>query len=143
VEDLIASKVLNRFRVRSLTGSLKSDDGADVAMANKSSADTAGRVARAARQFPQRERREPQTEQPEIGISGDAQPPDHELPPSHQTRSTVAARQQPQPHGQRRPATRHRPACGHAQLALLGWCFQHRPSLGRDRCPDTELSPTS
>ncbi|MDR1186115.1 MAG: recombinase family protein [Bifidobacteriaceae bacterium] len=57
LEDLIDAKVLNRFQVRSVTGSLKLDTDADVAMArvlvamaNKSSADTARRVARAARQ---------------------------------------------------------------------------------------------
>jgi DNA invertase Pin-like site-specific DNA recombinase len=57
LEDLIDSKVLNRFQVRSVTGSLKLDTDADVAMArvlvamaNESSADTARRVARAARQ---------------------------------------------------------------------------------------------
>ena len=57
LEDLIDAKVLNRFQVRSVTGSLKLDSDADVAMArvlvamaNKSSADTARRVARAAKQ---------------------------------------------------------------------------------------------
>jgi len=57
LEDLIDAKVLSRFQVRSVTGSLKLDSDADVAMArvlvamaNKSSADTARRVARAAKQ---------------------------------------------------------------------------------------------
>ncbi|MDR3360680.1 MAG: recombinase family protein [Bifidobacteriaceae bacterium] len=57
LEDLIDAKVLNGFQVRSVTGSLRLDGDADVAMArvlvamaNKSSADTARRVARAARQ---------------------------------------------------------------------------------------------
>jgi hypothetical protein len=57
LEDLIDAKVLSRFQVRSVTGSLRLDTDADVAMArvlvamaNKSSADTARRVARAARQ---------------------------------------------------------------------------------------------
>jgi hypothetical protein len=57
LEDLIDAKVLSRFKVRSVTGSLKLDTDADVAMArvlvamaNKSSADTARRVTRAARQ---------------------------------------------------------------------------------------------
>jgi DNA invertase Pin-like site-specific DNA recombinase len=57
LEDLIDAKVLSGFRVCSVTGSLRLDTDADVAMArvlvamaNKSSADTARRVARAARQ---------------------------------------------------------------------------------------------
>ncbi|MDR1635583.1 MAG: recombinase family protein [Bifidobacteriaceae bacterium] len=57
LEDLIDAKVLNGFKVRSVTGSLRLDGDADVAMArvlvamaNKSSADTARRVARAAKQ---------------------------------------------------------------------------------------------
>ncbi|RXW33489.1 recombinase family protein [Propioniciclava flava] len=57
LEDLIDAKVLGRFGVRSVTGSLRLDTDSDVAMArvlvamaNKSSADTARRVARAAKQ---------------------------------------------------------------------------------------------
>lgn len=57
LEDLIDAKVLNGFSVRSVTGSLRLDTDSDVAMArvlvamaNKSSADTARRVARAAKQ---------------------------------------------------------------------------------------------
>lgn len=57
LEDLIDAKVLGGFGVRSVTGSLRLDTDSDVAMArvlvamaNKSSADTARRVARAARQ---------------------------------------------------------------------------------------------
>jgi DNA invertase Pin-like site-specific DNA recombinase len=57
LEDLIDAKVLNGFRALSTTGSLRLDNDADiamarvmVAMANKSSADTARRVARAAKQ---------------------------------------------------------------------------------------------
>jgi site-specific DNA recombinase len=57
LEDLIDAKVLYGFDVHSTTGNLKLDTGSDVAMArvlvamaNKSSADTARRVARAARQ---------------------------------------------------------------------------------------------
>jgi DNA invertase Pin-like site-specific DNA recombinase len=57
LEDLIDAKVLGGFQVCSVTGSLRLDSDADVAMArvlvamaNKSSADTARRVARAARQ---------------------------------------------------------------------------------------------
>ncbi|MDR0592510.1 MAG: recombinase family protein [Bifidobacteriaceae bacterium] len=57
LEDLIDAKVLYGFGVRSVTGSLRLDTDADVAMArvlvamaNKSSADTARRVARAKRQ---------------------------------------------------------------------------------------------
>ena len=57
LEDLIDTKVLAGFTVRSVTGSLRLDTDSDVAMArvlvamaNKSSADTARRVARAAKQ---------------------------------------------------------------------------------------------
>lgn len=57
LEDLIDAKVLGGFWVRSVTGSLRLDTDSDVAMArvlvamaNKSSADTARRVARAAKQ---------------------------------------------------------------------------------------------
>jgi len=57
LEDLIDAKVLHGFMVTSTTGSLRLDSDADiamarvlVAMANKSSADTARRVKRAARQ---------------------------------------------------------------------------------------------
>ncbi|MCT1874279.1 MULTISPECIES: recombinase family protein [Micrococcales] len=57
LEDLIDAKVLGEFGVRSVTGSLRLDTDSDVAMArvlvamaNKSSADTARRVARAAKQ---------------------------------------------------------------------------------------------
>ena len=57
MEDLIDAKVLGGFAVRSVTGSLRLDTDSDVAMArvlvamvNKSSADTARRVARAAKQ---------------------------------------------------------------------------------------------
>lgn len=57
LEDLIDAKVLDGFSVRSVTGSLRLDTDSDiamarvlVAMANKSSADTARRVARAAKQ---------------------------------------------------------------------------------------------
>ncbi|MDR1187829.1 MAG: recombinase family protein [Bifidobacteriaceae bacterium] len=57
LEDLIDAKVLHGFAVASTTGSLRLDSDADiamarvlVAMANKSSADTARRVKRAARQ---------------------------------------------------------------------------------------------
>lgn len=57
LEDLIDAKVLSGFRVLSTTGSLRLDNDSDiamagvlVAMANKSSADTARRVARASRQ---------------------------------------------------------------------------------------------
>ncbi|OAV62977.1 recombinase family protein [Enteractinococcus helveticum] len=57
LEDLIDAKVLGGFSVRSVTGSLRLDTDSDVAMArvlvamaNKSSADTARRVARAAKQ---------------------------------------------------------------------------------------------
>jgi DNA invertase Pin-like site-specific DNA recombinase len=57
LEDLIDAKVLHGFTVTSTTGSLRLDSDADVAMArvlvamaNKSSADTARRVKRAARQ---------------------------------------------------------------------------------------------
>lgn len=57
LEDLIDAKVLDGFGVRSVTGSLRLDTDSDVAMArvlvamaNKSSADTARRVARAAKQ---------------------------------------------------------------------------------------------
>jgi site-specific DNA recombinase len=57
LEDLIDAKVLYGFRVASTTGSLRLDSDSDiamarvlVAMANKSSADTARRVARASRQ---------------------------------------------------------------------------------------------
>jgi DNA invertase Pin-like site-specific DNA recombinase len=57
LEDLIDAKVLGGFTVRSVTGSLRLDTDADVAMArvlvamaNKSSADTGRRVARASRQ---------------------------------------------------------------------------------------------
>ena len=57
MEDLIDAKVLGEFAVRSVTGSLRLDTDSDVAMArvlvamaNKSSADTARRVARAAKQ---------------------------------------------------------------------------------------------
>lgn len=57
LEDLIDAKVLGGFEVRSVTGSLRLDTDSDVAMArvlvamaNKSSADTARRVARAAKQ---------------------------------------------------------------------------------------------
>ena len=57
LEDLIDAKVLGGFRARSVTGSLRLDTDSDVAMArvlvamaNKSSADTARRVARAAKQ---------------------------------------------------------------------------------------------
>ena len=57
LEDLIDAKVLTGFTVRSVTGSLRLDTDSDVAMArvlvamaNKSSADTARRVARAAKQ---------------------------------------------------------------------------------------------
>ena len=57
LEDLIDAKVLAGFAVRSVTGSLRLDTDSDVAMArvlvamaNKSSADTARRVARAAKQ---------------------------------------------------------------------------------------------
>ena len=57
LEDLIDAKVLAGFGVRSVTGSLRLDTDSDVAMArvlvamaNKSSADTARRVARAAKQ---------------------------------------------------------------------------------------------
>ena len=57
LEDLIDAKVLNGLSVRSVTGSLRLDTDSDVAMArvlvamaNKSSADTARRVARAAKQ---------------------------------------------------------------------------------------------
>lgn len=57
LEDLIDAKVLGGFTVRSVTGSLRLDTDSDVAMArvlvamaNKSSADTARRVARAAKQ---------------------------------------------------------------------------------------------
>lgn len=57
LEDLIDAKVLAGFTVRSVTGSLRLDTDSDVAMArvlvamaNKSSADTARRVARAAKQ---------------------------------------------------------------------------------------------
>jgi DNA invertase Pin-like site-specific DNA recombinase len=58
LEDLIDAKVLYRFAVRSVTGSLRLDTDSDiamarvlVAMANKSSADTARRVARAQKQM--------------------------------------------------------------------------------------------
>jgi DNA invertase Pin-like site-specific DNA recombinase len=57
LEDLIDARVLHGFQVRSVTGSLRLDTDSDVAMArvlvamaNKSSADTARRVARASRQ---------------------------------------------------------------------------------------------
>lgn len=57
LEDLIDVKVLGGFAVRSVTGSLRLDTDPDVAMAgvlvamaNKSSADTARRIARAAKQ---------------------------------------------------------------------------------------------
>lgn len=57
LEDLIDSKVIYGFQVKSTTGSLRLDSDSDiamarvlVAMANKSSADTARRVQRAARQ---------------------------------------------------------------------------------------------
>lgn len=57
LEDLIDAKVLYGFRVLSTTGSLRLDSDSDiamarvlVAMANKSSADTARRVARASKQ---------------------------------------------------------------------------------------------
>jgi site-specific DNA recombinase len=57
LEDLIDAKVLYGFDVHSTTGNLRLDSDSDVAMArvlvamaNKSSADTARRVARAARQ---------------------------------------------------------------------------------------------
>jgi DNA invertase Pin-like site-specific DNA recombinase len=57
LEDLIDAKVLGGFSVRSVTGSLRLDTDSDIAMArvlvataNKSSADTARRVARAAKQ---------------------------------------------------------------------------------------------
>lgn len=57
LEDLIDAKVLGGFTVRSVTGSLRLDTDSDVAMArvlvamaNKSSADTARSVARAAKQ---------------------------------------------------------------------------------------------
>ena len=57
LEDLIDAKVLYGFRVHSTTGNLRLDSDSDiamarvlVAMANKSSADTARRVARASRQ---------------------------------------------------------------------------------------------
>ncbi|WCD91484.1 recombinase family protein [Microbacterium sp. nov. GSS16] len=57
LEDLIDAKVLGGFTVRSVTGSLRLDTDSDVAMArvlvamaNKSSADTARRVARSAKQ---------------------------------------------------------------------------------------------
>lgn len=57
LEDLIDAKVLGGFGVCSVTGSLRLDTDSDVAMArvlvamaNKSSADTARRVARAAKQ---------------------------------------------------------------------------------------------
>ena len=57
LEDLIDAKVLGGFTVRSVTGSLRLDTDSDVAMArvlvamaNKSFADTARRVARAAKQ---------------------------------------------------------------------------------------------
>ncbi|WP_460946381.1 recombinase family protein [Okibacterium endophyticum] len=57
LEDLIDAKVLGGFTVRSVTGSLRLDTDSDVAMtrvlvamANKPSADTARRVARAAKQ---------------------------------------------------------------------------------------------
>lgn len=57
LEDLIDAKVLAGLGVRSVTGSLRLDTDSDVAMArvlvamaNKSSADTARRVARAAKQ---------------------------------------------------------------------------------------------
>jgi DNA invertase Pin-like site-specific DNA recombinase len=57
LEDLIDAKVLYGFDVHSTTGNLRLDTDSDiamarvlVAMANKSSADTARRVARAARQ---------------------------------------------------------------------------------------------
>ena len=57
LEDLIDARVLHGFTVRSVTGSLRLDTDSDVAMArvmvamaNKSSADTARRVARACRQ---------------------------------------------------------------------------------------------
>ncbi|WP_083219756.1 recombinase family protein [Leifsonia xyli] len=56
LEDLIDVRTLHGFRVRSVTGSLRLDADADVAMArvmvamaHKSSADTARRVARAAK----------------------------------------------------------------------------------------------
>ncbi|MDR0592481.1 MAG: recombinase family protein [Bifidobacteriaceae bacterium] len=56
LEDLIEARTLHGFKVRSVTGSLRLDTDSDVAMArvlvamaNKSSADTARRVARAAR----------------------------------------------------------------------------------------------
>jgi hypothetical protein len=58
LEDLIDAKVLSGFAVRSVTGSLRLDTDSDiamarvlVAMANKSSADTARRVARACKQL--------------------------------------------------------------------------------------------
>ncbi|MDR2348335.1 MAG: recombinase family protein, partial [Bifidobacteriaceae bacterium] len=57
LEDLIDAATLHGFKVRSVTGSLKLDTDSDVAMArvlvamaNKSSADTARRVARAKKQ---------------------------------------------------------------------------------------------
>jgi len=57
LEDLIEARVLHGFTVRSVTGSLRLDSDSDVAMArvlvamaNKSSADTARRVARSCRQ---------------------------------------------------------------------------------------------
>jgi site-specific DNA recombinase len=57
LEDLIDTKVLAGFQVKSTTGSLRLENDADiamarvlVAMANKSSADTARRVKRASRQ---------------------------------------------------------------------------------------------
>ncbi|MDR2381824.1 MAG: recombinase family protein [Bifidobacteriaceae bacterium] len=57
LEDLIDARTLAGFKVCSVTGSLRLDNDSDVAMArvlvamaNKSSADTARRVARAARQ---------------------------------------------------------------------------------------------
>lgn len=57
LEDLIDAKVLYGFGVKSTTGSLRLDNDSDiamarvlVAMANKSSADTARRVARASKQ---------------------------------------------------------------------------------------------
>jgi DNA invertase Pin-like site-specific DNA recombinase len=57
LEDLVDARTLHGFKVRSVTGSLRLDTDSDVAMArvlvamaNKSSADTARRVARASRQ---------------------------------------------------------------------------------------------
>lgn len=57
LEDLIDTKILTGFQVRSATGSLRLENDADiamarvlVAMANKSSADTARRVKRASQQ---------------------------------------------------------------------------------------------